>query len=68
MYGFYYQENGERFEMEASFATVDEAVTYWHDLWQTKWEAIKPSGKDAAAFMSPITGAIVVVREIKEQP
>lgn len=72
MFGFFYPENGKEFELEARFKTAEEAVTYWRELWETKWQEIEPrpegSRNDAAAFMSPKTGVIVVVREVEPTP
>lgn len=63
MFGFYYPENGERFLASVQFTTPEEAIAYWRDK-RSMWQQIDASGKDKAAFLNPLTGDIVVVREI----
>lgn len=66
MYGFFYPENNERFLASLSFNSVEEAVAYFKDK-RAMWDAIQPQNPaDAAAFMNPLSGAIVVVRKLPE--
>lgn len=72
MYGFYYPENNQRYLASLSFDSVEEAVAYFRDM-RAMWREIKRGpddkaaflGKDKAAFLNPLTGEIVVVREIE---
>lgn len=65
MFGFFYPENGERFSASLSFGSAQEATAYFRDKRST-WQEIKPgSERDKAAFLNPLTGDIVVVREIE---
>lgn len=65
-YGYFYPENNQRFLAQLSFGSAEEAAAWWRDkrsMWQ-EIRAIEPN--DKAAFMNPITGDIVVVREVEE--
>lgn len=65
-YGYFYPENNEGVLVHLSFASVEEAVDWWRDR-RYRWQELKPAGDDKAMFLSPLTGGIVVVREIKPQ-
>lgn len=68
MFGFFYPENNQRFLESVSFDTAQEAIAYWRDkraMWQEL--TVMPvfaGGNDLAAWLNPMTGDIVVVREI----
>lgn len=64
MFGYFYPENGERFLESMSFASAEEAITWFRDK-RSMWQEIRPAGeRDMAAFINPVRGDIVVVREI----
>jgi len=65
MFGYFYPENNRRFLESLEFETAADAIAWFRDK-RTMWQQFEPQNAgDAAAFLNPLNGDIVVVRKVE---